>query len=62
MSNGQFVKNVYCLPGVPSILRSMMFGLKNKISGGKKILSKTISLITVESEIAKELENILYII
>ena len=55
---GFIVKNVYCLPGVPSILRSMMFGLKNKISGGKKILSKTISLITVESEIAKELENI----
>ena len=33
----------------------MMSGLKNKISGGKKILSKTISVRTVESEIAKSL-------
>ena len=55
---GFIVGNVYCLPGVPSILRSMMNGLKNKISGGKKILSKTISVITVESEIAKPLEDI----
>ena len=36
----------------------MVDGLKNKISGGKKILSKTISVITVESEIAKPLEDI----
>ena len=55
---GFFVENVYCLPGVPSILKSMVDGLKNKISGGKKILSKTISVITVESEIAKPLEDI----
>jgi molybdopterin-biosynthesis enzyme MoeA-like protein len=32
--------------------------LKNKIKGGKKILSKTISVSTVESEIAKPLEDI----
>ena len=55
---GFIVGNVYCLPGVPSILRSMMNGLKNKISGGKKIISKTISISTVESEIAKPLENV----
>ena len=55
---GFVVENVYCLPGVPSILKSMVDGLKNKISGGKKILSKTISVITVESEIAKPLEDI----
>ena len=53
---GFFVDNVYCLPGVPSILRSMLGGLKNKIVGGKKILSKTINVQTVESEIAKPLE------
>ena len=52
------VENVYCLPGVPSILKSMVNGLKNRISGGKKILSKTISVSTVESEIAKPLEDI----
>ena len=55
---GFIVENVYCLPGVPSILQSMLGGLNNKIIGGKKILNKTISLITVESEIAASLENI----
>ena len=55
---GFIVKNVYCLPGVPSILKSMLTGLNNKIIGGKKIFSKTISIQTVESEIAKPLKNI----
>ena len=55
---GFVVDNVYCLPGVPSILKSMLGGLNNKIKGGKKILSKTISLITVESEIASSLEKV----
>ena len=55
---GFIIENVYCLPGVPSILRSMVGDLKNKIKGGKKILSKTISLNTVESEIAKSLEDV----
>ena len=53
---GFIVGNVYCLPGVPSILKSMVKGLTNSIVGGKKVLSKTISLSTVESEIAKPLE------
>ena len=55
---GFIVDNVYCLPGVPSILKSMLGGLNNKIKGGKKILSKTISAQTVESEIAKSLEKV----
>tara|TARA_Y100000590_G_scaffold303759_1_gene342486 strand:+ start:855 stop:1607 length:753 start_codon:yes stop_codon:yes gene_type:complete len=55
---GFIVENVFCLPGVPSILKSMVEGLKNKIVGGEKILSKTISINTVESEIAKPLEEI----
>ena len=46
---GFSVGNVFCLPGVPSILKSMLGGLKNKIVGGEPILSKTISLRTVES-------------
>tara|TARA_B110000459_G_scaffold108216_1_gene120015 strand:- start:443 stop:832 length:390 start_codon:yes stop_codon:yes gene_type:complete len=49
------VENVFCLPGVPSILKSMLGGLKNKIVGGEPILSHTISLRTVESEIAHSL-------
>ena len=52
------IKNVYCLPGVPSILRSMLGGLNNKIIGGNKIISKSISLRTVESEISIPLEKI----
>ena len=55
---GFIVDNVFCLPGVPSIMQSMVKGLKNKIIGGDKILSKTISASTVESEIAKSLENV----
>ncbi|MDC0352109.1 competence/damage-inducible protein A [Candidatus Pelagibacter sp.] len=52
------VENVFCLPGVPSILKSMLGGLTNRIIGGKPILSLTISLRTVESEIANALTKV----
>ncbi len=52
---GFSVENVFCLPGVPSILKAMLGGLKNDIVGGNPILSHTINLRTVESEIAKSL-------
>jgi len=52
------IENIFCLPGVPSILKSMLGGLRNKIVGGKPILSHTISLKTVESEIAKSLSDV----
>ena len=55
---GFSVENVFCLPGVPSILKSMLGGLKNDIIGGEPILSHTISLRTVESEIAKSLTQV----
>ena len=55
---GFSVENVFCLPGVPSIMKSMLGGLKNKIVGGEPILSHTISLRTVESEIANSLTEI----
>ena len=55
---GFSVENVFCLPGVPSILKSMLGGLKNKIVGGEPILSHTISLRTVESEIADTITKI----
>jgi len=54
------VENVFCLPGVPSILKSMLGGLKNNIAGGKPIKSLTISLRTVESEIAESLTKVQY--
>ena len=55
---GFIVENVFCLPGVPSILKSMLGGISDKISGGKKIFSKSINIRTVESEISLELEKV----
>ena len=55
---GFSVENVFCLPGVPSILKSMLGGLQNYIVGGEPIISHTISLRTVESEIAESLTNV----
>ena len=55
---GFSVENVFCLPGVPSILKSMLGGITNKIVGGEPILSHTISLKTVESEIASSLTKV----
>ena len=49
------IENVFCLPGVPSILKSMIGGITHKLVGGDPILSHTINLRTVESEIAKSL-------
>ena len=55
---GFYVENVFCLPGVPSILKSMLGGLNNILIGGDPILSKTINLKTYESEIAESLTDI----
>ena len=55
---GFSVENVFCLPGVPSILKSMLGSLKTKIVGGEPIISHTISLRTVESEIANSLSKV----
>ena len=55
---GFSVENVFCLPGVPSILKSMLGSLKNEIVGGEPVLSHTISLKTVESEIANSLTKV----
>ena len=41
------VENVFSLPGVPSILKSMLGGLDH-LTGGAPILSHTINLRTVE--------------
>ena len=55
---GFSVENVFCLPGVPSILKSMLGGISHKLTGGTPILSHTINLNTVESEIAKSLSDV----
>ena len=55
---GFYVENVFCLPGVPSILKSMIGGLNNVLVGGDPILNKTLNLRTYESEIAKSLTEV----
>ncbi len=55
---GFITKNVLSLPGVPSILNSMIENCKKYLVKGLKVHSKTINLFTVESNIAKQLENI----
>ena len=48
-------KNVFSLPGVPSILNSMIENCKKYLIKGSKIQSKTINILTVESNISKQL-------
>ena len=52
------IKNVFCLPGVPLILKSMMHNCAKYLNKGSKMYSDSINLITVESNIAKELAKI----
>ena len=52
---GFMTKNVLSLPGVPSILNSMIENCKINLTKGAKINSKTINLYTVESNISKKL-------
>ena len=55
---GFMTKNVLSLPGVPSILTSMIENCKPYLIKGLKTYSRTINLFTVESNISKELEAI----
>ena len=55
---GFITKNVLSLPGVPSILNSMIENCKKYLVKGLKVHSKTINLFTVESNISKKLSSI----
>ena len=55
---GFVIKNVICLPGVPSILKSMIGNLKKYLKPGLKTYSLTVSVETIESNIAKRLETV----
>ena len=55
---GFIIKNVICLPGVPSILKSMIDNVKKYLVKGFVVLNKSISLYTIESNISKELTKI----
>ena len=52
---GFIKKNVISLPGVPSILNSMIENCKKYLIKGSIIHSKTLNLFTVESNISKQL-------
>ena len=55
---GFITKNVFSLPGVPSILNSMIDNCKKHLTKGSKIFSNTVNLYTVESNISKKLGSI----
>ena len=55
---GFMIKNVLSLPGVPSILNSMIENCKRYLIKGLTIYSKTLNMFTVESNISKKLELI----
>jgi molybdenum cofactor synthesis domain-containing protein len=55
---GFIIKNVLSLPGVPSILNSMIENCKRYLIKGLKVHSKTLNLYTVESNISKKLGQI----
>ena len=55
---GFITKNVFSLPGVPSILNSMIENCKKYLSKGLKVHSSTFNIFTVESNISKQLSQI----
>ena len=55
---GFLTKNVFSLPGVPSILNSMIDNCKKYLTKGLKVHSKTVNLFTVESNISKKLAKV----
>ena len=55
---GFITKNVFSLPGVPSILNSMIENCKKYLVKGLKVHSKTINLFTVESNVSNQLDTI----
>jgi len=52
---GFYVKNVFTLPGVPTILQSMMSFVEQLIVGGEKMYTVTVQAHLPESKIAKDL-------
>jgi len=55
LAPGFYVKNVFVLPGVPTILQSMMPFMEQLIIGGEKMHSVTVQAHLPESKIGKDL-------
>ena len=58
LAAGFYVENVFVLPGVPSILQSMLPYLNNIIKNGNKIISVSVNTKLRESVIAEDLSNL----
>lgn len=52
------VENVFVMAGVPKIMQAMLEQVRPRLKGGRKILSKTLTLHTPESEVAAVLAEI----
>ena len=52
------IKNVFCLPGVPTILQSMLPNMKKFLKKGFITHSKSIYLKTIESKIERDLNDL----
>ena len=52
------IENLYVFAGVPKIMQSMFFSIKDKLVGGNILISQTISCNIGEGKIANSLEKI----
>ena len=52
------IENVYVLPGVPKIMQAMLDGLLPKLEGGRKVLSRAITVFAPEGDVAAGLSEI----
>ena len=55
---GYKIENLFVFAGVPKIMQGMFHTILNELTGGKKLLSKTVSSNIGEGLIAKDLEKI----
>ena len=52
------IENVFVLAGVPSIMEAMFEGIKDRLSGGRKVASITITAFIPEGDLAGPLKNL----
>ena len=55
---GFHIGNVFVMAGVPKIMHSMMEAITPKLTGGKKMLSRTVTLNMGEGDVAQRLKEI----
>ena len=55
---GFIIGNVYVMAGVPRVMQAMFDGIRHNLRGGRRMLSKTVTVIAGEGTIAAGLEAI----